>query len=385
MKIGIILSRAPSFSETFFISKIKGLQKNNFDVVLFTDSNCKEFNLCEIRSNFFASKKYFSLTFEVLKLFFLKLKLIIRFYKMEKKQKISTLKIIKKILLNHHIFNEKDVDWLHFGFCTKSIGLENIPAAMNVKFAVSIRGFDIGIYPLKFPNCYNLLWQKVNKVHVISEDLLNKAYELGLNINTPVKKITPAIDTTLFKPVPKKFNSNQIKILTVGRLNWKKDHQSILLALDFVKKKGINFEYFIVGTGPEEEKLRFLVHELDLTEHIFFIGKVSHKKILKYYKDCDYYIQYSLQEGFCNAVLESQSMGLLTIASNAEGLSENISNNMTGWIVKKNNHKLLAEKLIDIFKLSMKSKNRISLNAQKRVADKFNLNKQESEFVNFYN
>ena len=37
MKIGIVLSSTPSYSETFFISKIKGLQKHGFEVVLFVN------------------------------------------------------------------------------------------------------------------------------------------------------------------------------------------------------------------------------------------------------------------------------------------------------------------------------------------------------------
>ena len=38
MKIGIVLSSIPAYSETFFNSKIKGLQKNGFEVVLFINS-----------------------------------------------------------------------------------------------------------------------------------------------------------------------------------------------------------------------------------------------------------------------------------------------------------------------------------------------------------
>ena len=38
MKIGIVLSSTPAYSETFFNSKIKGLQKNGFEVVLFVNS-----------------------------------------------------------------------------------------------------------------------------------------------------------------------------------------------------------------------------------------------------------------------------------------------------------------------------------------------------------
>ena len=53
-------------------------------------------------------------------------------------------------------------------------------------------------------------------------------------------------------------------------------------------------------------------------------------------------------------------MGLLTIVSDAEGLQENVLNNKSGWVVPRNNYKLLAEKLQMIFKLSPKFKNEIN-------------------------
>ena len=34
-KIGLVLPNVPAYSETFFTSKIKGLQKNGFEVILF--------------------------------------------------------------------------------------------------------------------------------------------------------------------------------------------------------------------------------------------------------------------------------------------------------------------------------------------------------------
>ncbi|MBK7870836.1 MAG: glycosyltransferase family 4 protein [Saprospiraceae bacterium] len=56
-----------------------------------------------------------------------------------------------------------------------------------------------------------------------------------------------------------------------------------------------------------------------------------------YYEKADIYLQYSIQEGFCNAVLEAQAMGLLCIVSDAEGLPENILHGQTGWVVPKGN------------------------------------------------
>ena len=59
-------------------------------------------------------------------------------------------------------------------------------------------------------------------------------------------------------------------------------------------------------------------------------------------------IQYSIEEGFCNAVLEAQSMGVLTIVSNASGLMENIIDGKTGWVVPKRKPNLLAKKIKQI-------------------------------------
>ena len=186
------------------------------------------------------------------------------------------------------------------------------------------------------------MWLNINKLHVISNDLLNLAYTNGFKKNVPYQKITPAIDTSFFinQSLKDASNKNLLQLMTIGRLHWKKDYTSIIIALKNLKDRGIDFEYTIIGDGPEEEKLKYLVYELGLINNIIFTGKISQKEILIYFKKSHFYLQYSLQEGFCNAVLEAQSMGVLPIVSNAEGLSENVLNNKTGWVIQKNSPKL---------------------------------------------
>ena len=75
----------------------------------------------------------------------------------------------------------KNLDWLHFCYTTTTFRKENIARSINAKMGVSLRGYDINIYPLKNHNCYSLLWQKVDKVHSISYSLLKKAEKYGLN------------------------------------------------------------------------------------------------------------------------------------------------------------------------------------------------------------
>ena len=48
MKIGIVLSNTPAYSETFFNSKIKGLINNGVEVALCVAEKDKSFNLCKV-------------------------------------------------------------------------------------------------------------------------------------------------------------------------------------------------------------------------------------------------------------------------------------------------------------------------------------------------
>ena len=104
---------------------------------------------------------------------------------------------MKHLIINSHILSQK-IDWIHFEFATMGIGRENVARTMGLKSTVSFRGYDIGIFPFKNPNCYKLLWETIDKVHTISDDLYTQALTLGLSSITPFEKITPAIDTKFF-------------------------------------------------------------------------------------------------------------------------------------------------------------------------------------------
>ena len=48
MKIGIVLSTTPGYSETFFMSKIKGLQDAGYTITLFAQKANPDFTLCKV-------------------------------------------------------------------------------------------------------------------------------------------------------------------------------------------------------------------------------------------------------------------------------------------------------------------------------------------------
>ena len=145
MKIGIVLSQPPGYSETFFNSKIKGLQANGFQVTLFCQSNSTQFSGCEVKTLPQKSKNPIVLIFRVLRVIISLLPYlgrIISWYRIEKPT--GLLKFLSKVYFNAPIL-KANLDWLHFGFGTMALERESIAKAIGAKMAVSFRGFDIGI------------------------------------------------------------------------------------------------------------------------------------------------------------------------------------------------------------------------------------------------
>ena len=390
MKIGIVLNNTSTESETFFTSKIKGLQDSGYQVVLFANES-EDSHICRLIPHPKVSKNIILQLGQMMVSYIVLLLthpiIFFRFLHLEKMDGIPFHTRWENLYLNHHILKE-ELDWIHFGFITMVIRRENVGYAIDAKMGVSLRGYDICIYPLKHNGCFGKVWDKVDKIHSISNDLLKLAQDQGLKNNTRQMVIPPAVDIENFKTSKrkwKKFDSKEkIRFLTVARLHWKKGLEYTLQALRIMKEKNISFQYTIIGEGYERERLIFAAHQLGIDEQVIFSGSIPHQYIKEYYEETDIYLQYSNQEGFCNAVLEAQAMGLITIVSDAEGLSDNVQNGKTGWVVPKRSPKDLSDKIIEIISTDNKELDQIRKNSIRRVKKYFNLEIQKKEFNKFY-
>ena len=390
MTIGFVIPRFSSLSETFIKSKIKVLESLGHEVTIFTKHTENNYHYKIVPSpttNELLLTQMIKMLFQYFKLFVKRPKVFFNFLKFEKKDRISFINRWKNLYLNSHILKE-DIDWLHFGFSTMSINRENTAISMSIPMSTSIRGYDICVYPLKNLDCYKKLWSKVDKVHSISKNLVEISGINTFDCDIVYNIISPAIDINTFKCSDKKLNSNikkqKLQFLTIARLNWIKGLEFTLEALALLLSKGVDFHYNIVGAGTEYERLIFAAHQLKLTKHVSFLGAVTHKETRQFYNNYDIYLQYSINEGFCNSVLEAQCMGLITIVSNSGGLTENVIHERTGWVVEKNSPQSLVDTIEHVIKKSNNEIYNVRKNAINHVRENFNLEKQTIEFGKFF-
>lgn len=389
MRIGLVLPATPSYSETFFRSKITGLAQSGHEVVLFVHrSSTRRFLDAQVVHQWPVYRnrilRAVVTVMGISVLLVTRPRRCYRFFFAEVSCGHSTRRILENLYINAHILS-RTVDWLHFGFITMGIRRENVGKAMLCPVSASMRGYDIGIYPLKHQGCYNLLWQRLHKVHTISDDMVEVARKMGLPRHMHVQKITPAIQSDKFEVTRRPFFSEGVKILTVARLNWKKGLTYTIDALARLwHDYHVAFEFTIVGAGEESERILFACHQLGVSERVRLVGYVDHSQIPVLMADNDIFIQYSVQEGFSNSVLEAQASGMICVVSDADGLSENVINNITGFVVPKRNPRLLATKLRDICNLPHTELNAISEAAKERVRKSFSLEQQRQAFGEFF-
>lgn len=280
-------------------------------------------------------------------------------------------------------------DLVHFEFGALAVGREHLKALLDCAFIVSFRGYDLNFVGLENNHYYDRLWHTADALHFLGRDLWQRALKRGC----PPKKrhviIPPAIDLNTFKVNDRKHADNvgtadrPLRILSVGRIEWKKGYEYALEAIRLLEDRGVKCEYRIIGTGRYLEATAYTRHELRLEETAAFLGARPQTTVAQEMQWADVLLHAAVSEGFCNAVLEAQAMQLPVVCSDADGLSENVVNGKTGFIVPRRSSRALAEKLA-LLARNPNLRQEMGEAGKERVLYNFRLEEQIKAFDQFY-
>jgi colanic acid/amylovoran biosynthesis glycosyltransferase len=201
--------------------------------------------------------------------------------------------------------------------------------------------------------------------------------------------IPPAVDLTFIPKAPPTANEKvgtqdrPLRILSVGRLHWKKGYDYALQAVKGLVDQGIHCEYRIIGDGGHQAALDFSRHQLGLTQDVEFLGGLPHTQVIEQLHWADVFLHAAVSEGFCNAVLEAQAVGLAVVCTDADGLRENVVDGITGFVVPRRDPYAMAEKL-SLLAQDGCLRQRMGQNGRVRVERHFQLEQQLDAFEDFY-
>jgi colanic acid/amylovoran biosynthesis glycosyltransferase len=363
MRVVLAVIQFPKLSETFIVTQFHGLLNHGIDVHICCDrSNESEWNAFPALKANSDARKRVHLFWPYRPKWFALLCFLPALFASLAKNPSGTLRyfskgfrkfgfsIFKKFYLDSTLISLKP-DVIHFEFGAQALGKMHLKELLDCKVVVSFRGYDLNYTGLEKEGYFSEVFEKSDVLHLLGNDLWRRAQKRGCSAERPHVLIPPAIDASFFAPGNREHSEvtgtreRPLRILSVGRLEWKKGYAFSVQAVQILKLKGIHCEYRVIGEGRYVESIAFLRGHFGLEDSIKLMGALPPAQVKEQMLWADVFLHSSVSEGFGNAVMEAQAMKLPVVCSDADGLSENVLDNVTGFVVPRRNSQVLADKL----------------------------------------
>jgi phosphatidylinositol alpha-1,6-mannosyltransferase len=225
------------------------------------------------------------------------------------------------------------------------------------------------------------------KVIANSEYTKNLAIDKGVDKNKVVvinPGVNPAeeLNKKSLEKVERLLKIKTPRLITVSRFDKRKNHEKVIMALRNLKQQYPDIIYICIGYGDEENNLKKLVQELDLSSQVMFFKDISDDLKNSLLAKSDIFVMPSIihktsVEGFGISYVEAAQYGVPSLGGKDGGASDAIDHNKTGLICDGNN-------LDDIFSsLNSMIENKKYLELGKNAKDyvsKFQWNKVIEEY-----
>jgi len=185
--------------------------------------------------------------------------------------------------------------------------------------------------------------------HVVSNSKYTKDLAIGRGVNSnKITVINPGIypikeiDKKILNGVENLLKNKNPRLITVSRLDKRKNHEKIIMALRNLKQIYPNIIYTCVGYGEEENNIKSLVKELNLEDQFLFLKDISQDMKNALVSKSNLFVMPTIiykksVEGFGIAFAEAAQYGIPSIGGIDGGASDAIEDGKSGKICDGNN------------------------------------------------
>lgn len=227
--------------------------------------------------------------------------------------------------------NTKLVSWIHVEQHTKKIASK---AFRSYKEANS---------------CYGKFHKTICVSESVKEDYCNlfpEVENIGVLYNTnETDQILELMNEKIEGPI---FDSDEIKLCGVGKIMPIKGFDKLARIHKRLREEGYPVHTYILGIGPDQEKIENYVREQHIEDSYTFLGYQTNP--YKYVARCDLFVCASTAEGFSTATTEALIVGTPVITTPVAGMREMLGeDNEYGVIVEQSEESLYEgiKKLLD--------------------------------------
>jgi len=208
-----------------------------------------------------------------------------------------------------------------------------------------------------------------------SQTVAQKNTHLSKNIFLKTHVLsTPGIDTKFFCPPINPIFPQQIRLITIGRLEEAKAYPTLIKAINLLKSTYPDILLTIIGDGSQKTQIKTYIFKNNLQKNIKVLGFIDHgPKLIKLLHQHQYFILPSVIDSqkvhdvHPNVVKEAMSSGLIVITSRLGGITEIINDKENAFLIDKITPINIAKIIKTIHSLPISQKNIISLKARQTI------------------
>jgi len=249
------------------------------------------------------------------------------------------------------IVQETHPDLIHAHFIAKYgfhlAGLSFTPTV------VSAWGDDILILPKKSRIIYyytRKILRVTNLVYAVSHDIRDRIIaDFGIP-ESKVRYLPFGIDTDLFVQGEERKERNDTTIEVFSNRGFFPVYDNETLVRGFAKacNEDPRLHLTLKGEGPEEQYIRDLIANLDLTDKVTFRKKTAYSEVPPDYRKADIFITTSLSDGTPVSVLEAMASGLPCIATAVGGIPEWVNDDISGFLIEPRSPEQVADAILTL-------------------------------------
>ncbi len=351
--IGYVVKRYPRFSETFIVNEILAHERAGVPVHIFAVRRVNEPYFQSILGEVRSPVTYISDSTPKADGFWMTMKSgaanLPGFWNaLDTVQGASTAEIQQAVQLAIHA-REAGITHFHAHFATIATRIAQL-AAHFAGISYSFTGHAKDIFHENVnPEYLREKMLKASAIVTVSDFNLNWLHAHFGDAARSVSRIYNGLQLSDF-PYGAPTNRPR-KIIAVGRLVDKKGFDVLIEACAILKTSGVTFECDIIGEGPQGERLRAMIEEFALGEHVHLRGALPRNQVVAAFREAAVSVMPCViaedgdRDGLPTVLIESMALGTPCVGTDVTGIPEIVRNGETGICVRQRDPQALADAL----------------------------------------
>ncbi len=285
----------------------------------------------------------------------------------------------------------EDLDLLHVHYAlphaaSAYLAKKIIASKKKLPVITTLHGTDITLVG-KEPSYYDITRFSIEESNIVTavSDYLKTQTLYRFAIKTPIEVIPNFVDTDRFSPHATDHKDclcspGEKIIMHISNFRPVKRIPDIVEVFEGVLQR-VDARLVLIGSGPEQEKIRILVDEKGLSDRVNFLGRQD--DVSKLIPCADIYMLLSEHESFGLTALEAMSCCVPVIGTSGSGMDSFLGDNSAGLLYPVGDVHAMIEGCLTLLE-NPEHASEMGNNGRKRAIEKYHIDRIVSIYEDLY-